>query len=62
MWILDAASKRRWTGSGKGGFAQKVGQELVSIVEGRSGLWERRGGIHKLAVSARSNLNTGRRR
>ena len=62
MWIIDAASKRRWTGSGKGGFAHKVAQELISIVEGRSGLWERRGGIHRLAVSARSNLNSGRRR
>jgi small subunit ribosomal protein S7 len=62
MWIIDAASKRRWTGSGKGGFAQKVAQELISIVEGKSGLWERRGGIHRLAVSARSNLNSGRRR
>lgn len=62
MWIIDAASKRRWNGSGKGGFAQKVAQELISIVEGKSGLWERRGGIHRLAVSARSNLNSGRRR
>ncbi|MCJ1432914.1 hypothetical protein MMC27_002272 [Xylographa pallens] len=62
MWILDAASKRRSAGSGKGMFAQKVAQELVSIVEGKSALWDRRGGIHKLAVSARSNLSTGRRR
>ena len=62
MWILDAASKRRSSGSGKGMFAQKVAQELVSIVEGKSALWDRRGGIHKLAVSARSNLSTGRRR
>ena len=62
MWIIDAASKRRASGSGKDMFAQKVAQELVSIVEGKSSLWERRGGIHKLAVSARSNLNTGKRR
>ena len=62
MWILDAANKRRSAGSGKGMFAQKVAQELVSIVEGKSALWDRRGGIHKLAVSARSNLSTGRRR
>lgn len=61
-WILDAASKRRSAGSGKGMFAQKVAQELVSIVEGKSGLWERRGGIHKLAVNARSNISPGRRR
>lgn len=62
MWILDAASKRRSKGSGKGGFAQKVAEELISIVEGKSGVWDRRGGVHKLGVSARSNLNFGRRR
>lgn len=57
MWILDAASKRPARGSGRGQFAQRVAEELVAIVEGRSGVWERRGAIHKLAVSARANLN-----
>ncbi|KAI4177353.1 MAG: hypothetical protein LQ343_000333 [Gyalolechia ehrenbergii] len=57
MWILDAASKRPARGSGRGQFAQRVAEELVAIVEGRSGVWDRRGGIHKLAVSARANLN-----
>ncbi|KAL8899630.1 MAG: hypothetical protein Q9207_006098 [Kuettlingeria erythrocarpa] len=61
-WILDAASKKPARGSGKGQFAQRVAEELVAIVEGRSGVWERRGGIHKLAVSARANLNTRGRR
>ena len=62
MWILDAASKRRSRGSGKGMFAQKVAEELVSIVEGKSGVWDRRGGVHKLAVAARSNLTSMSRR
>ena len=62
MWILDAAEKRRTVGSGRGGFATKVAQELISVVEGKSSLWERRGGVHKLAISARSNLSTKRRR
>ncbi|KAL8937978.1 MAG: hypothetical protein Q9216_004144 [Gyalolechia sp. 2 TL-2023] len=57
MWILDAASKKPARGSGRGQFAQRVAEELVAIVEGRSGVWDRRGGIHKLAVSARANLN-----
>ena len=57
MWILDAASKKKFRGSGKGGFAQKVAEEIVAVVEGRSGVWERRGGVHKLGVAARSNLN-----
>ena len=61
QWILDAASKRKSRGSGRGGFAQKVAEELISVVEGKSGVWERRGGAHKLGVSARANL-TGRGR
>lgn len=62
QWILDAASKRRTRGSGRGQFAQKVAEELVSIVEGRSGVWDRRGGVHKLGVSARANLAFGKRK
>ena len=61
MWILDAASKRRSRGSGRGMFAQKVAEELIAVIEGRSGVWDRRGGIHKLGVAARANLNTQRR-
>ena len=62
LWILDAASKKRNRGSGRGGFAQKVAEELISVVEGKSGVWERRGGVHKLGVSARSNLKVLSRR
>ncbi|MCJ1314489.1 hypothetical protein MMC25_008171 [Agyrium rufum] len=61
-WILDAASKRRFAGSGRGGFAQKVAEELISIVEGKSGIWERRSALHKLAVAARASLSIRRRR
>lgn len=55
-WILEAAGKRRTRGSGHGGFAQKVAEELVAVAEGRSGLWERRSGIHKLGVASRANV------
>ncbi|KAL8827806.1 MAG: hypothetical protein Q9191_002963 [Dirinaria sp. TL-2023a] len=65
MWILDAASKRRTRGSGRDGFAQKIAEEIVAVVEGRSGVWDRKGGVHKLGVSSRANINfkrfTGRR-
>lgn len=62
MWILDAASKRRSKASGRGMFAQKVAEEIVSIMEGRSSVWDRRNNVHKLGVGARANLTTGRRR
>ena len=55
-WILDVASKKAFRGSGKGGFAQRIAEELVAIVEGRSSVWDRRGGLHKIGVGARSNL------
>ncbi|MCJ1372462.1 hypothetical protein MMC20_003686 [Loxospora ochrophaea] len=61
-WILEAASKKRTVGSGRGSFARKVAQELIAVVEGKSVAWERRGGVHKLGVAARENLSTRRRR
>ena len=57
QWILDATSKKQSRGSGKGQFAQRFAEELISVVEGRSQAWERRGTIHKSATSARANLN-----
>lgn len=42
MWILDAASKRANRGSGKDMFAQRVANELVAVIEGRSSVWEKR--------------------
>ncbi|KAL8812661.1 MAG: hypothetical protein Q9223_000577 [Gallowayella weberi] len=61
MWILDSVSKKPSRGSGRGSFAQKIAEEVIAIVEGRSGVWDRRGGIHKLAVSARANLSIRKR-
>ncbi|KAI5362530.1 putative ribosomal protein S5/S7 [Septoria linicola] len=57
MWILDAAVKRKSKGSGNDMFAQKVAEEIIAIVEGRSAVWEKRTGVHKLATTARANLN-----
>lgn len=61
-WILDAASKRKSRGSGNDMFATKVAEELISVVEGKSGVWEKRAAVHRLATTARSNLNRGGRR
>jgi small subunit ribosomal protein S7 len=56
QWILAAASKRRNVGSGKGSFAQRIAQEMIAVVEGRSSIWDRRNAIHKLGVAARANI------
>ncbi|KAK5116813.1 hypothetical protein LTR85_009073 [Meristemomyces frigidus] len=61
QWILDAASKRKSRGSGNDQFATKVADELIAVVEGRSGVWEKRAAVHRLATTARSNLTYGTR-
>jgi len=61
-WILKAASKRRNKGSGKGGFAGRVADELIAVVEGRSGVWDRRSMVHKQAVASRANVVLPRKR
>ena len=57
VWVLDAASKRKMSGSGRWRFAQKVAEEIIAVAEGRSGIWERRSIVHKNSVAARANLN-----
>jgi len=57
QWILDVVSKKKPRGSGRGQFAQRFAEELISIIEGRSGTWDRRLLIHKTGTSARANLN-----
>lgn len=61
MWILDAVSKKKSRGSGPGMFAQRFADEIVNVVEGKSGVWERRAMVHKLATAARINLNYKKR-
>jgi small subunit ribosomal protein S7 len=61
VWILDVCSKRKSRGSGKNMFPAKVADEIVSIVQGTSSLWERRNAVHKLAVTARAAVNYGQK-
>ncbi|KAF2021030.1 30S ribosomal protein-like protein S7 [Aaosphaeria arxii CBS 175.79] len=62
QWILNSAVKRKNVGSGKTGFAQRFAQELISVVEGRSSVWDRRNAVHKLGVAARANIVLPKRR
>ena len=62
MWILDAATKRPSKGSGRTMFAHRVADELIAIVQGSSGVWDKRGGTHRLGIGARANLSFGSRR
>lgn len=62
QWILSNASRRKNTGVGKNGFAQRVAQELIAVVQGTSSTWERRNGLHKQGVAARSNVVVPKKR
>lgn len=62
QWILAAAEKRRNVGSGKGSLAQRIAQEVIAVVEGRSAIWDKRNAIHKLGISARANIVLPRKR
>jgi small subunit ribosomal protein S7 len=62
MWILAAAEKKSSRGSGRGQFAQRVAEELISVVEGKSSIWDRRTLVHRTGTSARVNLNYRARR
>jgi small subunit ribosomal protein S7 len=57
-WILDSASKK----GTRDVFAQRVANEIVQVVEGKSAVWEKRQAVHRLGTTARSALMTGRRR
>ena len=60
IWILEAAEKRADRGL-RNRMANKIADELIAVVEGKSGVWDRRQGLHKSGVSARANLKTRRR-
>lgn len=62
MWILDSVNKRNSRGSGRGMFAQRFADEIISIVEGKSSAWDKRLLVHKTGTTARNNINFRRRR
>lgn len=62
MWILDSVNKRANRISGRGTFAQRFADEIVSVVEGRSSAWEKRLQVHKNGTTARNNINFRRRK
>ncbi|TGJ86581.1 hypothetical protein E0Z10_g2147 [Xylaria hypoxylon] len=57
IWILDIVNKKRSTGSGRKQFAARFGQEIISVIEGRSAVWDRRQLLHKMGTAARANLS-----
>ncbi|CAI4219921.1 unnamed protein product [Parascedosporium putredinis] len=56
QWILETVNKKPSMGSGRNQFAHRLASEIIAVVEGRSGVWDKRQQVHKLATAARANL------
>jgi small subunit ribosomal protein S7 len=55
-WILDVVDKKPSRGSGRAMFPNRVAEEIVAVIEGRSSVWDKRALVHKQATAARANL------
>ena len=52
MWIIEAADKKK----ARMGLAERLAEEIVAVVEGRSSAWEKRQQVHRTAVASRANV------
>jgi len=60
-WIIEGSEKRTDVS-----LKERVAREIMAVASGSSGVWEKRAGVHRLAITARSNVRSntarGRRR
>ncbi|GKT65976.1 LOW QUALITY PROTEIN: 30s ribosomal protein s7 [Colletotrichum tofieldiae] len=56
QWILDVVNKKPSKGSGRTQFPHRMAEEIIAVVEGRSGVWDKRLALHKLGTATRANL------
>ncbi|CAI6098028.1 unnamed protein product [Clonostachys chloroleuca] len=57
-WILDVVEKKPSKGSGRKQFPQRVAEEIIAVIEGRSTVWDRRKIIHKQGTASRANAGS----
>ncbi|KAH7157794.1 ribosomal protein S7 domain-containing protein [Dactylonectria estremocensis] len=58
QWILDVVNKKPSKGSGRKQFPIRIAEEIIAVVEGRSGVWEKRKLVHKLGTASRANIGS----
>lgn len=56
-WILASAENRK-----ESKLAERVAKELINVIEGRGGAWDRRNLVHKAGISARANTRNRKTR
>lgn len=59
-WILDVVAKKPSKGSGRKQLANRIAEEIIAVVEGRSSVWEKRRLVHKVGTAARANMKAMR--
>lgn len=57
-WILDVVEKKPSKGSGRKQYPQRIAEEIIAVIEGRSGVWDRRKIVHKQGTAARANAGS----
>lgn len=55
-WVLEAVEKKPSKGSGRKQFGHRLAEEIIAVVEGRSGVWDKRKTVHKMGTTARVNV------
>ena len=61
-WVIAAANRKPELGVGHAaGFARRLAEEIVAVVEGRSGTWDKRGELHRAGTQARINVGSTRK-
>lgn len=53
---LDRCFEAEERGEWQEQFGTACGAGVISVIEGKSGVWEKRNAIHKLGVAARANI------
>jgi len=56
QWILDVVAKKPSKGSGRNQYGRRLAEEIIAVVEGRSGVWDKRKTVHKMGTTARVNV------
>lgn len=56
-WILESSEKRTDVA-----MADRVSREIIAVASGGSGVWEKRAQLHRLAITARSNVRSSMQR
>ncbi|KAF2753904.1 ribosomal protein S7 [Pseudovirgaria hyperparasitica] len=55
-WIISAATSKKGNGANKDAFGQRLADEMIAVVEGKSSVWQKRLEFHKMATTARANV------